>query len=145
MPQLEHPYHDLSGGRWLRGNLHTHTTQSDGERPMQAVVDDYAGRGYDFLMFSDHDTHTGPEQYAKLHAHELLVLPGNEITRNGPHLLHVNASQRVEPHADRQRVIDDIRTGPGFAIINHPNWEQHFNHCPFENLVRWQGYCGLEI
>ena len=32
---IEHPYQNLSGGRWLVGNLHTHTTASDGERDHQ--------------------------------------------------------------------------------------------------------------
>ena len=32
---IEHPYADLSGGRWLVGNLHAHTTASDGQRDHQ--------------------------------------------------------------------------------------------------------------
>ena len=36
--KLVHPYENLEGGLWLKGNLHTHTTRSDGKRPMQEVV-----------------------------------------------------------------------------------------------------------
>ena len=62
MPNIEHPYVGLTGGRWLKGNLHSHTTVSDGERTHQEVIDDYASRGYGFLMISDHDVYTSKEE-----------------------------------------------------------------------------------
>ena len=54
--ELESAYLEDKSIPWLKGNLHAHTTESDGSRPPQEVVDDYAARGYDFLMISDHDT-----------------------------------------------------------------------------------------
>ena len=143
--KIANPYHDAPAGSWLRGNLHTHTTASDGRQPIQKVVADYAALGYDFLAISDHDILTDATDYAKLDAHGLVLLPGNEITRNGPHLLHVGADKLVAPHADRQQVIDEVNAGTGFIVANHPNWELDFNHCSFENLDTWQGYAGLEI
>jgi hypothetical protein len=41
-------------GRFWRGNLHTHSTRSDGRLAPEAVVDFYRDAGYDFLMLSDH-------------------------------------------------------------------------------------------
>lgn len=41
-------------GRFWRGNLHTHSTRSDGRLSPEAVVEFYRGAGYDFLMLSDH-------------------------------------------------------------------------------------------
>lgn len=41
-------------GRFWRGNLHTHSTRSDGRLPPEAVVEFYRDAGYDFLMLSDH-------------------------------------------------------------------------------------------
>ena len=38
MKSLEHPYNDLTGGQWLRGNLHTHTTRSDGDRTRAGIA-----------------------------------------------------------------------------------------------------------
>lgn len=143
--RLDHPYDRFPGGQWLRGNLHTHTTRSDGDRPIQAVIDDYAARGYDFLMISDHDTLTGDEQYATCDAQSMLLIPGNEISDNGPHLLHVGAEQRLEPAADRQGVIDAVQASQGFVIVNHPNWQPDFDHCPINLLQQWNGYAGLEI
>jgi hypothetical protein len=149
MPTLKHPYLDLAGGAWLRGNLHTHSTQSDGKVEPQQVIDSYAARGYDFLMLSDHDIYTGPEKYAHWDARGMVLIPGNEVSAAGPHLLHVNAERRVNPDPDRQVVINDIlttaRQQDAFVVINHPDWQKAFNHCTIEQLRQWTGYIGLEI
>ncbi len=142
---LYHPYENLTGGAWLRGNLHTHTTRSDGAREVQTVLNDYAQRGYDFLMISDHDIYTSATDYAAWDSRGMLLIPGNEITRNGPHLLHVRADRFVEPVADRQTVIDAVAQGEGFIIVNHPDWQEGYDHCPLERLRDWRGYMGLEI
>lgn len=41
-------------GRFYKGNLHTHTTYSDGARELSDVVHAYQDRGYDFLSITDH-------------------------------------------------------------------------------------------
>lgn len=41
-------------GRFYRGNLHTHSTRSDGMLPPEEVVAAYRGQGYDFLALTDH-------------------------------------------------------------------------------------------
>lgn len=146
MPTLSHPYANLAGGQWVKGNLHTHTTRSDGARPPQAVIDDYAARGYGYLMISDHDMLTAAADFAAWDARGMTLIPGNEITAAGPHILHVGADRRIEPVADRQRVIDAVvASGSGFTIVNHPNWCHDFNHCPIESMVAWQGYLGMEV
>jgi predicted metal-dependent phosphoesterase TrpH len=41
-------------GRFFKGNLHTHSTQSDGQLPPQEVCRRYREAGYDFICLSDH-------------------------------------------------------------------------------------------
>ena len=41
-------------GRWYRGNLHTHSTNSDGTKSPAQVCAIYRRRGYDFLSLTDH-------------------------------------------------------------------------------------------
>jgi hypothetical protein len=41
-------------GRFYKGNLHTHSTRSDGLLDPEAVVAAYRDRGYDFLALTDH-------------------------------------------------------------------------------------------
>ena len=127
---------------WLRGNLHAHTTNSDGARAPQKVVDAYASAGYDVLAISDHDYVT---DLTALDARGMILLSANEVTANGPHILHVGATERLEPHGDRRRVLQAIQSSPGFAVVNHPNWERDFAHCPQAELAGWDGYTGIEI
>lgn len=138
---LQNPY--VTGGvSWVQGNLHTHTAGSDGTRPAQEIVDDYAARGYGFLMLSDHDRLT---DLGTLSSRGMALLRGSEISAHGPHLLHLNARRLVPPHEDRQKVITAIRSQRGLAVACHPNWQEHFNHCPQASLAAWRGYAGLEI
>lgn len=41
-------------GRFYRGNLHTHSTRSDGKLMPEEVCKRYRERGYDFICLSDH-------------------------------------------------------------------------------------------
>ena len=44
-------------GRFWRGNLHTHSTLSDGVLAPATVVEAYKAAGYDFMMLSEHFIH----------------------------------------------------------------------------------------
>ncbi len=128
---------------WFKGNLHTHTTQSDGPHSPQDTIDAYAARGYDFLLLSDHDHCTDT---TRLDHHGMALIPGNEVSASGPHILHINAHELVAPDPNRQNVIDAINAGHGFAVVCHPNyWHKTNDHCPHEELEAWQGYAGIEI
>ena len=41
-------------GHWYRGNLHTHSTNSDGRRTPRDVCDHYRRHGYQFISLTDH-------------------------------------------------------------------------------------------
>lgn len=41
-------------GQWLRGSLHCHSTNSDGEVPPEQVAARYKAEGYDFICVTDH-------------------------------------------------------------------------------------------
>lgn len=41
-------------GSWYKGNLHMHSTRSDGKRPPQEALDVYCRAGYDFVALTDH-------------------------------------------------------------------------------------------
>jgi YD repeat-containing protein len=43
-----------AAGEWLRGNLHCHSTLSDGHRTPAEVARAYSAAGYDFLAITDH-------------------------------------------------------------------------------------------
>ena len=93
----------------LRGNLHAHTTFSDGVRTPAALVDVYERLGYDFLAITDHFDHDNlvhpdyEDAIAAL-ASELLIFRGIELD-------YPRLSQHVG------RVHGDAET---LYILNHP-------------------------
>lgn len=130
---------------FLKGQLHTHSDRSgDGHTPPAEVLRWYEERGYDFVVFTDHDRiTTEPGRGA------LLSIAGAELTQNletcepaprpGQHcLLHVNAlfvdgkaavPPWAPPTSDRRldrytRALDATRAMQGIAQLNHPNF--HF-------------------
>ena len=47
-------FDDMAGRIPLRGDLHVHTSRSDGKEAPTTVVSNYRGHGYDFCVISDH-------------------------------------------------------------------------------------------
>ena len=66
---------------WRRGNIHTHTTESDGDAEPEKVVEWYKNHGYDFLALTDHN-HLTILDYGAKHKDTkgLLMIPSEELT-----------------------------------------------------------------
>lgn len=66
----------------LKGQLHTHTTLSDGTLTPQEVADVYHSLGYDFLAFTDHDHLLKPSdlQLIRQVVSPMLLFSGIELT-----------------------------------------------------------------
>jgi len=139
--QIDNPY--LSNVHtWLRGNLHTHTINSDGEGSPHTVIEKYISLSYDFIAITDHDYFTHPKE---LPNSSLTLLPRVEVTERGPHLLAIGNENQPLPDTDRQKTVNAILASQGLAIFCHPNWEEHFNHCPQAILEQTRNYSGIEI
>ena len=122
---------------WYKGNIHTHTTKSDGDADPEVVVNWFMEHGYDFLVLSDHNHRTILE-------HEVeggpLMIPGEEVSariQTGSIPIHVNGigiTRVVEPfHGDEivetiQGNVNAILDAGGIASINHPNYQWAFDH-----------------
>ena len=145
MRGIAHPYRNLAKGQWLRGNLHTHTTNTDGQNKPQTVINKYARLGHDFLAISDHDIYTAGKQYRTWNNKGMIMMPGNEISASGPHILLVAPDRFGEPLMPRQEVINRIDEGAGLAVIAHPNWMGEFDGTKITQIQEWGGYHGLEI
>lgn len=61
--------------RFFKGNLHCHTTVSDGSQSHERLIERYEAQGYGFVCFSDHDVYT---DLTKLDTPEFITLPGVE-------------------------------------------------------------------
>lgn len=118
--------------RWLKGNTHTHTTNSDGDTPPEQVARWYKSHKYDFLVLSDHNVFTDPATLSSLVDSTFLLIPGEEVTTAFKSAsVHVNALDitRVIPAPKGnslletvQNTIDAIRADNAVPHINHPNF-----------------------
>ena len=131
----------LTKSQWFRGNLHTHTTDSDGDAEPAVVVRWYRRHGYDFLVLSDHN-HLTILDYAsgKRRFRRPLMIPGEEVSVNAGtgaipvHLNGIGISRVIEPIDAGQVVptiqanVDAIIDAGGIASINHPNYKWAFDH-----------------
>lgn len=128
----------------MKGQLHAHTNRSgDSDTPAAEVHAWYQRRGYDFVVFTDHDRVTDTPDT------DLLTVPGIEITQNSrtcepqPRggdacLMHVNGLF-VEPAVgtsaapdppetlERRQVygygVDVARSLGALPMLNHPNMQ----------------------
>lgn len=144
-------------GEWLKGNLHSHTTNSDGQATPQEMADWYEKNGYAFLAITDHDHITDTKC---LQTDRLLLIPGVEFGYNPAEepgwtldMLGINISElpdfldpqktgraKYDPAVSPQQIIDDINARGGMAIMCHP----YFMINMTEPYLRYQNYVGME-
>ena len=144
MALLENPYEGLTGGSWMRGNLHTHTTVSDGQLDPQQTIAMYAGFGHGFIALTDHEVLTDAAGLTKLNSMGMVLVPGYEVA-GGTHIVHVGASRRCPSNLSRQEIFNGVVAAGGMAIVAHPDWLNEFDHATIEQLREWIGYTGIEI
>lgn len=121
-------------GRFYRGNLHTHSTNSDGTLAPHQVVDSYRQAGYHFVAITDHFlerydfplTDTRPYRTA-----QFTTLPGAELHAgqtglgNLWHILAVGLPLDFAPVHPDEPVADlcaRAGTSGAFVAAAHPSW-----------------------
>lgn len=134
VPFAQAPGPKPQAARWFKGNLHTHTVNSDGDSTPDDVVRWYRERDYQFLVLTDHNYLTSVDGLNAVHGADdkFLVVKGEEVTdRFGDKPLHVNGlevERLVTPTGGQsvvdvvQRMVDGIRAARGVPSINHPNF-----------------------
>ena len=112
---------------FYRGNLHCHTTESDGVKSPEEAIAIYQDFGYDFLALTDHRKVTVKRRQM---AGKMLLLPGIELDYMlGPEVVHIvgfGMTRELEPlvayEQGPQAGVDAIRACGGRAILAHPHW-----------------------
>jgi hypothetical protein len=67
-------------GSFYKGNIHCHSTRSDGRLTPAQQVEAYKQHGYDFLLLTEHNVFTDTREFD---TPDFLLLPGMEITFPG--------------------------------------------------------------
>ncbi len=121
---------DQEGKQWYKGNLHMHTTCSDGQKTPEEAVAVYREKGYDFLALTDH-WHMGKSWQEE----GFLMLSGAEYDNGADlkegiyHIVGVGMEREPQlektPRPKAQTIIDSIREAGGMAILAHPAWSMN--------------------
>lgn len=64
-------------GQWYKGNLHCHTTNSDGRLTPAEAVELFRSHGYHFLCLSDHDLYS--DYRPSFNRGDFILLPGPDL------------------------------------------------------------------
>lgn len=131
---------------FYKGNMHLHTTGSDGQRTPEEAIALYKAQGYDFLSITDHRVITRETGFDG----NMLLIAGVEwdYLITGGQAIHI-VGVGVGPLAgeiDRiwgpQRCIDVIRASGGRAILAHPAWSMNTNEtiCGLHDLTAAEVY-----
>ena len=150
-----------SSGNWYKGNLHTHTQNSDGKLSPEEVTAKYKALGHDFIAVTDHRKYI----YNKhLQSKDFVILPGFEVDINPPgrnmchHIVAVRGKISDKNYADGyqfaypefkgietvQEVIDDLNAHDNFAFYCHPVWSR-LSMDDFAGVIGLNGLIGMEI
>lgn len=121
-------------GKWYKGNLHTHTINSDGDSSPDTVVRWYKEHRYRFLILTDHNYLTAIDGLGAVFgaAEKFLLVRGEEVTdrfeKKPIHINALNLHTLVTPQGGSsvvdtiQRNVDAIRKAGAMPSINHPNF-----------------------
>ena len=110
---------------FFKGNLHCHTTNSDGKLTPEKCKAFYREHDYDFLSITDHrklseETHLEDGMLVLCGMEMDYYLPGEVV-----HLVGVGLSQELNQHdvsRNMQSYIDLVNRYDGRVIIAHPAW-----------------------
>jgi hypothetical protein len=153
---------------FYRGNIHCHSTTSDGRLPAEEVARRYREAGYSFLCFTEHEVFTGKRD---LGTDKFLVIPAVEWScstggRDGvpDQCHHINAIEgtvamlksapmgRFKPgdimprvpfagESSARSMLDAIRGHGCIAIYNHPVWSR----VRPQDYGLLDGFAGVEV
>ncbi len=125
MPRIEFDNPFGAPGRWWKGNLHTHTTASDGEMSPQAAAERYRSLGYDFLAITDHLVMSAPLDGPD----GLLIVPGAEyhtVAGDPPRCWHFVSLGTKRPVTGANGPVDalvaEVRENSEYWFVGHPYW-----------------------
>jgi hypothetical protein len=123
---------------WFKGNLHMHTTVSDGVLDREKAVEKYRKENYDFLSLTDHGVFA-PES----NEGGMLLLSGVEYICGQYHVVGIGMTEPPPEELDLPVVecVEDITARGGLPIIAHPVWSL-LDH---QDMFRFAGTVGVEI
>lgn len=131
---------------FYKGNLHAHTTLSDGRKGPEEVIQIFKDHGYDFLALTDHR-----KWFPGYEDEQILVIPATEFDRNfiseaPEHAYHITGVGLTKPipqdnSMSPQEIVDAIQKDGAFCTLAHPAWSL----MTAKECLDLKGYDAIEI
>lgn len=112
---INNPYEDTKALH-LKGQMHCHTTGSDGADTPTALVTAYKNAGYDFITITDHDVVTADPGVAGI---TWIGSACEEVTDR--HVIGYDIATQ-SPYTNAQMSIDYHRANGKLTSLAHPSW-----------------------
>jgi hypothetical protein len=142
-----------TGPGWYRGDLHTHTVNSDGRWTQTALAAAAQAAGLDFIGSSEHNTSAATRTWGSYVPEGLLVINGEEVTTRSGHWLAMGlpAATWIDW---RYRAADNkldqftaqVSELGGVSIAAHPyqpipsiRWEYGYSYPQVDAQEVWNG------
>ena len=142
-----------TGTGWYRGDLHVHTTHSDGSQDQRQVLRYAAAAGLDFIGTAEHNTSSATATWGRHVPEGFLVVPGEEVTTRAGHWLATGVPNgtwidwRYRPEDGRLAgFTEKVRELGGLAIAAHPEipvdsmrWDFDPDFAEMDAIEVWNG------
>ncbi|WP_353892225.1 CehA/McbA family metallohydrolase [Proteinivorax hydrogeniformans] len=130
-----------------RGNIHVHSTLSDGTKSVDEIAEIANKANLDFVCITDHSCFDFDKTG---YYDDLLLIMGTELNKKKHHYLALGINEEVKEDCDNpQSVINKVKEQNGVGIIAHPcekGSKIMFNGANFP-WTDWEvdGYDGIEV
>ncbi len=103
------------------GNVHIHSTYSDGSGTVEEIAGAAQRAGLDFIVITDHETLKGYLDKKEGWHKDTLVLFGMELNKEDHHYLAFDLQEEISSQGlSPQGVINLVNNQGGFGFIAHP-------------------------
>lgn len=114
------PPPEIPEGVYFIGNLHTHTTDSDGKMTYDEVIKKAQALGFDFIAITDHNLISSTVSSFCPIEKRIFCIIGEEITSSEGHILAIGIENPISQGFSAEETIKMIHEQGGIAIIAHP-------------------------
>ncbi len=135
--ELTYPENHITkpGSGWYKGELHAHSTESDGKYPVEKVIEAAIDYGLDYISLTDHTTSSQWHKLAKLVNSRTALIRSLEITSHIGHANLHGLSEWVNVYIDQpgwsvNEAAHEVHAQGGLFCVNHA----------FSGHLSWQDF-----
>ncbi len=130
-------------GNWYKGNVHIHSTASDGGKDFSELAQMYAQAGYAFLFRTDHwvaSNVAADERHYPLLWLDGIELHGRDERGVAYHVLCLGTFTGLAKEMGLVEAVKAVRAQGGLVVLAHPYWMGN----SFQDALHWD-FDGVEV